>query len=262
LRVAIALAARASPPHYSVRISTRELQRLTRLATSAVNRGIRELCDPKHAYVAVRRGTATVPSAYLLSFVQTVRGASFREAPAKEAPPLLFEQQPASFAEAPPAENAPVNATFAAVDVDAASLQLIDRVLSAKTSDFDPNLIRHFRSWLHGYMCKLGRDANNRPLSNPHPPPDDLVAQLLALAEPRRLEGFLDGLMAERQACQTYAWFVVVGLQRIHGIAARSQKQARAALKLVRAGGRAEDPEWRQQTIEAIASIARAKKLR
>jgi hypothetical protein len=111
-------------------------------------------------------------------------------------------------------------------------------------------------------MAKLGRDDANRPLSNPHPPSDDLVAQCLSIAEPRRLGTLLDSLMLDKQTCQSYGWFVVVAIQRIHGLSVQAQRKARAQLKLVRSHGRSMDPQWQQQTLDEISRVAEAKKLR
>lgn len=176
-----------------------------------------------------------------MSFLRTVRGVPF--------------------ADTPPTENTALNPTSAAVSISTASLQLIDRVLSAKSTNFDRDCLVAFRNWLHGYMQKLGRDEANRPLANPHPPSDDLVAQFLAIAEPRRLGTLLDSLLLDQQTCHSYGWFVTVALQRIHGLHFREIREARAALKLVRSGGRVADPEWQQQTLDTIGEIAKAKKL-
>jgi hypothetical protein len=111
---------------------------------------------------------------------------------------------------------------------------LIDQILSANPRKTDQNDLAIFRSWLHGYMCKLGRDDRNRPLQNPHPPPDELVAQFLEIAEPRRLGCMLDSLMLDKKTCYSYGWFIVVALQRIHGISWQTTKQIRTQLRDVK----------------------------
>jgi len=273
LRLATYFAAMATPPHYSIRASMSELSRGTGLARSALNRAIKELCDEKRGYVTPRKGSTTTASAYLVNFLRTIRGSSFGEPPRKEPPPqnqVLFEHQASSFPEPPYAENKGVPSYGAAVEISSASLQLIDRVLSARPNDFDPDTMATFRRWLHGYMAKLGRDDGNQPISNPHPPKDDLVAQFLAIAEPRRLGTMLDSLMCDRQTCYSYGWFVTVALQRIHGLHFQEQKKARAALQAVKRGqrqaaidaGEAADPQFPIDLMEQIAKAAGDKKLR
>jgi hypothetical protein len=263
LRLATVLAAEADEKHKSVRISTRELERKTGLASSALNRAISELTAPGPNYVTIRRGTATTPNAYLVNFLRTVRGASFGEAPPatrKEAQAPLFEQQGASFTEAPPAHSEGLNATSAGSDFDGALLRLIDQILSAKPTKADSENLATFTSWLHGYMQKFGRDENNRPLQNPHPPQPDLVAQFLAIAEPRRLGTMLDSLACDRKTCYSYGWFIAVAMQRIHGISWKATQAIRAQLRDVK---KPRPPEPEQQSFQdAIAEMAQAKKMR
>jgi hypothetical protein len=51
---AASFTAAARLPHYSVRASMSELSRQKGLAHSALNRAIKELCDPKRGYVTPR----------------------------------------------------------------------------------------------------------------------------------------------------------------------------------------------------------------
>lgn len=113
-------------------------------------------------------------------------------------------------------------------------------------------------------MCKLGRDDNNQPTPHAHPPDAAIVAQFLAVAEPHRLAPMLENLMLDKQPAYSYAWFVTVALQRMHGIGWQQTKKARAALRVVKARGAAaaEDPQWQQQTLNEIAAVAASKKLR
>jgi hypothetical protein len=113
---------------------------------------------------------------------------------------------------------------------------ILDRVLRSKPTHHDPKDLETFRRWLHGYMCKLGRDASNQPTPNAHPPDNDLVAQFLAVAEPRRLGTMLDALLLEKQPAFSYAWFVTVALQRVHGITWQETKKARSQLRVVKHG--------------------------
>jgi hypothetical protein len=264
LRLATYFAAAAARlPHQTLSISTRELSRHTRLAPSALNRAIQQLSDQKLAYIRVDPGTTTHRSSYVILFLRTVRGASFGEAPPKEAPPqtaLLFEQHPASFGEAPPTENTALTADAAALQISGASLRLINQIHCATAKDFNPEQISEFRSWLHGYMERFGRDQNDRPIPKPHPPTNTEVAQFLAIAEPRRLADLLNSLLKQNQTCRTYYWFVVVALQRLHGIHITEQKAARAALRDVKRQPPSDGRQFAEQlTLEAVAGV---KKLR
>jgi hypothetical protein len=117
-----------------------------------------------------------------------------------------------------------------------------------------------FTHWLHGYMRKFGRDETNRPIPEPHPPTPDLVAQFLAIAEPRRLGTLLDSLALDRKTCHSYGWFVAVALQRIHGITVNAQKAIRAQLRDVK---KPKPPEPEQTNFLAeISSLAKTKGFR
>lgn len=275
LRVLLELARRAEmADSISVRASSRELAS----ACNASRRNVQYALDSlsKRNLIAARQGTATSSGAYRLNFLETVSmgGAATTPPPPAEgwdrndATPALFQHQPGADTTPPPTENTALTAAAAAVSISSASLQLIDRVLSAKAKDFDPETVGTFRRWLHGYMCKLGRDERNAPFNatTPHPPSDDLVAQFLAIADPRRLGTLLDSLMLDRQTCYSYGWFVTVALQRVHGLHFAEQKKARAALAVVRRGSQpaaaSADPDFTRQTEFDLASIARAKAIR
>jgi hypothetical protein len=271
LRLAIALTDLAQPPHYTVRASWATLQRKTGLVPSALGRAIKQLCDPTSGLVSIRRGGSAHENAYQLSFLQTVRGTSFGEAPPKEAPSqeaLPFEKQPTSLAEGAPAENTPLAAAAARVEISTASLRVIDHVFSAKPKNFATDVLAHFRTWLHGYMAKFGRDENNQPLPNGStiPPKEEIVAQFLAISTPSRLATMLDVLALDQKTCYSYAWFITVGLERIHGIAWTETRKVRAALQEVkrqarhpaRATQQTLDPAWTNNLIRDTARKAKA----
>jgi hypothetical protein len=112
-------------------------------------------------------------------------------------------------------------------------------------------------------MAKLGVDDIGRPLHSPHPPDDQVVAQVLAIADPPEVFRALDTLLIERKTPTSYAWFVTVLLQRIHGISHVQTKKARAALRVVRAGKRTADVEPEQLDLtQEIARVAAGKTLR
>ena len=94
---------------------------------------------------------------------------------------------------------------------------------------FDHETTQRCRDWLYGYMRKFGRELE------PHPPDPLIVAQFLSVAPWPQLESLLNKLVRENcEAGKTYAWFVAVALQRIHGINPAQLRERRAALQLVR----------------------------
>lgn len=268
LKLAIALAALTeNNKHHTITIGTRDLCKAANLSESAVPAALRAL--EERALITIRHGSASRKNAYMVNFLSTA-SASFAEAPPApfaEAPLPLFERHPASFREAPPTENKELAGAAAAVDEVPRLTPILDRVLTSKICHHDKSDLARFRSWLHGYMAKLGRDDRNQPLTDPHPPDLEIVAQFLAVAEPRRLETMLDALLIERQPAYSYAWFVTVALQRIHGIAWTETKKARAELRMVKRGkrdaaiaaGTAADPESSQALLSE--AILRVKKL-
>ena len=132
-----------------------------------------------------------------------------------------------------------LTAARARVDVLTALPVELDRVLKSKLSDFDSDLVVFTRRYLHSHFAKIGVDDDGRRFLDtggaPHPPPDTLVAQLLAVAPAPRLYACLDNLVRERQhQPRNYGWFIAVALQRIHGITWQQTKAARAQLREVK----------------------------
>ena len=114
-------------------------------------------------------------------------------------------------------------------DLDAESV--LDRLFKARPKDHPDSRIQEARRWLHGYAAKFPARGQDQP----HPPDDQILAQFLAIAPWERLLGVMYDLMAERKQCgQSYAWFVTVALQRIHGIKPDAVKARREELKLVK----------------------------
>jgi hypothetical protein len=135
-------------------------------------------------------------------------------------------------------------------------------VLRSKVKDHDPQTISYFQHWLHRHMCLFGRDDQHQPTPHAHPPDKEIVAQFLAVAEPRHLAAMLENLMQERQEIYNYGWFVTVALQRCAGVTYTETKKARAALRAVRAGkpAPAEQLAFAQDLVrQAVAGV---KKLR
>ena len=109
------------------------------------------------------------------------------------------------------------------------SIELLDRLLKSSPKKFDDATRAKGKEWLYGYMRKFSRERD------PHPPDEQIVAQFLAVAPWPQLENLLMRLFRENcEAGKTYAWFVYVALQRIHGISAAQVRQRKAELQLVK----------------------------
>lgn len=195
----------------------------------------------ERAIITTRQGTATRPSVHLLNFLDTVRIGGVTATP-------------------PPTENTALPGQAPRLDIESEATEVLDRVLKASETRTDAELLTTARRWLHGYCCKLGTDPNC------HPPDNRIVAQFLAIAEWPRLERLLYDLLAERRPPgYSYAWFISVALQRIHGIHATRLKARRAELKLVRAGHGAAapppeqtaNPEWSAQLLTGLVACAK-----
>jgi hypothetical protein len=110
-------------------------------------------------------------------------------------------------------------------------------LLTAKPKHYDKPTMDEARRWVHGYQTKFG------PSATADPPDDTILAQLLAIAPLQYLIRLLQDLMSDRQkAGDTYAWFVTVALQRIHGIAPAAFKAKRAEFKAIKGGRKDKAP--------------------
>jgi DNA-binding MarR family transcriptional regulator len=251
------------PPH-ATRASLREIAKATGLAISNVQAAIVELGQKDH--ISRVPGTATKPSfihVHTHSVIQT--GVPITGTPKKGTPPkgceqerytaYLFQDEGAPITGTPPDENAALPAAAPRVDLDSDFKSLIDRVLSAKPKNQNPNEMAAARKWMHGYATKFPSPDNQKP----HPPDETACAQLLAVAPWPRIERMFYDLTAERQtAGYNWAWFVVVALQRIHGISATKQKQTREQLKLIgRQKGKIPDPQFTAALVDELAAASR-----
>lgn len=69
------------------------------------------------------------------------------------------------------------------------------------------------------------------------------MAQLLTVAPWPSLQEMLYNLMAERkQPGHSYAWYLTVALQRLHGLSPQAQQQTRAKLKILRHSTQPDSP--------------------
>jgi hypothetical protein len=137
------------------------------------------------------------------------------------------------------------------IESDSISDSGLDRMLTATPEKTDPEDLKAVREWVHGYQCKFGRDPD------PHAPDARILAQLLAVASPAQIRAVIYELMAERkEPGHSYAWYVTVMLQRIHGIKYQAVKAAREAWKVHK--GR---PTASLDTAALIGDLAKRKAL-
>lgn len=102
----------------------------------------------------------------------------------------------------------------------------IDRLQKPANPKYDAEQIRVARNALHSYMLKFGRQENAKP------PDEKITAQFLDIAPWPELTAVLYDLQAERkEPGYSYAWFVTVATQRIHGLSPAEQKARRDALR-------------------------------
>lgn len=116
-------------------------------------------------------------------------------------------------------------------------------------------------------MAKRGRNpAGDRYLDTgnpPHPPTDDQVAQVLAIADERTVTRALELLLTDGHEPSSYYWFVAVLLHRIHGITIDQRKKATAALVDVKRqakrakqdAGEAQDPQYQQEILQGLQKV-------
>ena len=144
---------------------------------------------------------------------------------------------PGVFLTPPPTDSIEVSAPRPLVDIDTIENPIVDRLVKSKPSDFDPELIARVRGFLHSFRGKLGTDDMGNPFqpgNPPHPPDDKICAELLSLADERRVFHCLRDLFDEANARRdtdkamrprSYGWFKYVLLQRIHGITLSQPKK-------------------------------------
>lgn len=258
LRTALYLASIEHPVHHSAAASSRQIARTTRLARSNVIRALDSL--NRRFLITTRGGTATRSSHHTLNFTQTT---AFQGGPAVGPPPqpnpsaLVLQQDHPSEPLLPGVvlQQDHPSGPVAPVDISIEPISILDRMLNSRPSHFDKTTLAQAGAWVHGYMTKLG------DIPNPHPPDPYILAQFLAISDWENLKGLLRNLMAERKRPgQSYAWFVTVALQRIHGVQPQVLKARRADLRIAR---RPQAPEPTQDNLkfaaDLVAGLAKAK---
>ena len=277
LRVLLELSRRQLRTPSCVAASGREIANACKLGRRNVQYALDSLA--KRNLISTRQGTATQPARHRVNIFDTVRLGGVATTPPPPAqgwlggveatPPLAsLRRHPGDLTTPPPPDSKGLAAAAASLDLDLTAFALIDRVLSAKVKDHDKDDVTAWRHRLHGYYAKFGRDGAGRPVQSPHPPPDDIVAQFLAIADPRRLEMMMDNLEldaitahAHQPATRSslnpfnYAWFITIGLSRVHGIHFQVTRKLRAALRDVKR--RPAPPEPEQQPLIDVRELAR-----
>jgi hypothetical protein len=280
LRVLLAMTADAAKTgQQSTRISLRQLAKAcgrtnsaaatTRACAALIARGL----------VAQRKGTATTASAYLLNFLGTLTmpqapgvpvtgGVAPRTTPLPKGgvppttPLLLFGQHPVLFGTTPPPENKGLSGKPASVDIEGLITfeGLIDRLSRANFKTVDPKTLDEARAFMHGYRAKMGTPQPAEPWP-PHPPDNRLIAQFLATGDGvggwPALQRMLYTLMHEKKAPgRSYAWFISVAAQRLHGIDPRKLAEKRQQLRLLKAANQPPNEHKANDEIKAANKSA------
>jgi hypothetical protein len=271
LRVLLHLAATADATGSTTIVaSSRDLEVAVRVARRAIQRATDALAE--RGLIATRQGTPRSPATYLLRFVEVAQmpagGGVFRTPP----PPVensgqvaLFERLRGVEGTPPPTANQQLTASAAAVDPEGVLTleSIIDRLHRATQKSVDPKTLTQARGALQSYRAKRGSPPNWGGPLPPHPPDDRITAQFLSMGDgvggwPRLSNMLLDLHAESKEPGHSYAWFVTIAAQRLHGIDPRMLAQRRKQLKLVRDGHRAEINQLRS----APELLAEMRKLR
>ncbi len=241
LRCLIELTRRADDDGHS-RSSLRQIRAATRQAQHSLCDAIHSLID-RGLIIASDRGSTTRAATYRLAYLEV---AVLVEPGAIGAPPkpeqrCLTDTTPGAFGTTPavlsehqgsaigtPQGGAQGTPHPRARVETSESIELLDRLLKSSPKKFDDATRAKAKEWIYGYMRKFGRERD------PHPPDDQIIAQFLSIAPWPELENLLMRLFRENcEAGKTYAWFVFVALQRLHGISGAQVRQRKAELQLV-----------------------------
>lgn len=240
LRLLIELTRRGlERPDLSFKASSRDLAAAAKCSRRHMFEALASL--ENSGLILTRRGTSSAPSAFRLTYLETLSMGGAPAAPplvphghhpgTPAAPPLVpYGHHPGAPAAPPPIENATLfDNPPPPLDIEEESIvRIFDRVSKAKPADHDPDTLQEAREWLHGYHAKFGRTPN------PHPPDHRILSQILAIAPLPSLKAVLYDLMAERrEPGASYAWYLTVLLQRLYGFSPGAQTQARTTLKLI-----------------------------
>lgn len=121
------------------------------------------------------------------------------------------------------------NASARAESIEKKDLDtLIDRLQKAQKSDFNDEVFEQARNLIASHQAKFAREGSKLVGL----PDDQITAQFLAIAEWPTLSSMLYDLVSERkQPSFSWAWYVTVALQRVHGISPERVREVRPRLK-------------------------------
>lgn len=233
LHVLIELASRAEEVGENDAVaSSRELAGQTGLARSSVQISIDSLNSK--GVILSSAGTATRSAMHRLLFLDAVEirlgGPIFRPEVARESGQGGLDSAPLRNGKSTTCEPAHIeNASAPAGSIEKSDFdRLIDRIQNAKKADFDDEVFEAARNLIASHHAKFAREGCQLPGK----PDDQITAQFLAVADWPRLNHMLHDLLTERQSTSfSWAWYVTVALQRIHGISPDEVRGVRANLR-------------------------------
>ena len=116
---------------------------------------------------------------------------------------------------------------------DFVQLSPMERILTAKPSHFGRADLKAVWQEMYGFHAKMAQ-LNGKP--KPRPPDDDMCAQMLAVAPLDGVRRFFADRRCERPAkvadVESYAYYVSVAAEKIHGITSGQLRAARHALRV------------------------------
>jgi hypothetical protein len=230
LRTLLELTRRADGRN-QVRYSSRKIAEAAGLSRKNVQLALDSLTN--RGLISSDGGSATRASTYQLAYTTTavLPGPGVIATPPHPQQEALFRRHPGAEKTPPPGVIAtpPINRECTGgkpAEISAASTGVLDAILRANPKKIDPELLARARDRLYGYMRKFGRSLE------PHPPDQQIVAQFAAIAPWPQLDGVLEELWRRRQpAGDSYAWFLGVALQRIHGLRFEDVRRRRQDLR-------------------------------
>jgi hypothetical protein len=246
LRVLVELTHRtATSPTHTAAIGARQLAKAAGTAHSNVRLAVAALAA--RSLITVRPGLANRPSIFQVNIWLTADFASSTGVPATGTPLCSQQAHPCAYSRhtpvpatgTPPTENQQLALLETSVDIHRSipegsidTSDPIERTIRTKPSEHTAADLEAARALMYGYRRKfppleeVGRE--------PHPPDRDICARFLAVAPLPQLERLISDLFCERRTCgYSYAWFVSVALQRIHGISPKVAKHRKTQLAAV-----------------------------
>lgn len=247
-----------------VRISSRQLAEATGISRSNIQRAIDTLSE--RGLISTDGGTATRAAGHKLAFLETavlpgrgpIAGPPHHIEGGLVAGPqvALFEGHGGPFSGPGVAsqqghpenkERAPARGSGSDSDYERRieqTTELLERIAKAQPENYDSDEIRSVREILMGYHRRL----TDEPTA--HPPHDKLCAELLVIAQRKKLfqlweliwRDFQAGKLTKKPA--SYRWWVTVALQRIYGLEPAAIQKAFSALRIVEK--HVPDPEQRK----------------